>query len=89
METNLDLFIDNIKLNQVTVCMYLGVNIVYSLNLDKHVENVCKSAEKNLYLLKRIGHCISQKRHYSFISQLSRVNQIIGMLFGIIREKQN
>ena len=66
-ETNLDLFIDNIKLNQVTVCKYLGVNIDNSLDLDKHVEHLCKSAVKNLYLLKRIRHCISQKTHYSFI----------------------
>ena len=38
---NLDLFIDNIKLNQVTVYKYLWVYIDNSLEWDKHVKKNC------------------------------------------------
>ena len=75
---NIDLFIDNRKLNQVTVCKYLGVYIDNSLDWDEHVNNLCKITVKNLYF-------IAKKLHYFFKSQLLKVNRFIVMFFGIIQ----
>ena len=69
---NVDVFIDNKKLNQVTVCKYLGVYLDNSLDWDKHVKHLCKSTVKNLYLLKRIRHCISQKTALLFYKSIAQ-----------------
>ena len=66
------MFINNAKIVQVTQCEYLGVYIDSGLTWDKQVENLCKSTVKNLYLLKRIRHCISQETALLFYKAIAQ-----------------
>ena len=39
----------------------LGINIDFMLRFDDHVSQICKSASKQLAVLKRIGHFLTKQ----------------------------
>ena len=69
---SVNLFINNARIAQVTRCKYLDVYIDSGLTWDKQVENLCKSTVKNIYLLKRIRHCISQETALPFYKAIAQ-----------------
>ena len=68
----LSLRINATEIGQVSSCKYLGVFIDSCLSWDKHVEYLCKSTVKNLYLLKRIRHCLSQETALLFYKTIAQ-----------------
>ena len=68
----LRLRINATEIGQVSSCKYLGVFIDSCLSWDKHVEYLCKSTVKNLYLLKRIRHCLSQETALLFYKTIAQ-----------------
>ena len=68
---SVNLFINKAKIDQVTQCKYLGVYFDSGLTWDKQVGNLLNPPE-NLYLLKIIRHCISQKTALLFYKAIAQ-----------------
>ena len=50
---NIKIKIANIAYDEVV--KLLGIDIDYQLNLDKHIQNICRKASQQISVIKRIG----------------------------------
>ena len=56
----INIYINDVKLNQIDHCKYLGIYIDHNLDWDEYVNFLRKDIIKKLYLFKRIRNYISQ-----------------------------
>ena len=82
---NLNLIMNNSKLEIVTEQKHLGILVTNTLNWNKHVDHVCKKISKGIFALKKLKLYMDFKTRNLFLMLTYFLTLITAILYGAIK----
>jgi len=61
----LDLVLNEAKIDQVSEHRLLGINIENKIRLDSHINNVCKTVSRQVFLLSKLMYIVDTRKLFS------------------------